>query len=178
MPALLEFQTHADERVDIAGTPDRDAKHFHRAGLYDYNCPTGVLMVQVDATYTSGLKCKAVHEPSGTVLITAAPKDNMGDGSSFSPTDLVATALGTCMLTTMAIVAERHGIDLSDSTVRVVKEMSTTPPRRIAKLSVEIHVAKKVNPEHRPRLEAAAMACPVHKTISHETQMPITFKWT
>ena len=133
-------------------------------------------MVQIDATYLPGLKCQAVHEPSGTVLITAAPKDNMGDGSSFSPTDLLATALGTCMLTTMAIVAERHGIDLTDSTVRVLKEMSPMP-RRVAKLTVDIHIIKHIAPEHRPRLEAAAMACPVHKTIGPETDIPVTFTW-
>ncbi|CAN5609641.1 OsmC family protein [soil metagenome] len=134
-------------------------------------------MVQIDVTYAGKLKCTAVHEPSGTTLVTAAPKDNMGDGSSFSPTDLVATALAACMITTMGIAAAKHEIDLEGTTVRVQKFMSTAPPRRIAKLPVEITVTKFVSPEFRQRLEAAAHTCPVHRTLSTETEMPITFHW-
>jgi putative redox protein len=134
-------------------------------------------MVQIDVTYQGKLKCTAVHEPSGTTLVTAAPKDNMGDGSSFSPTDLVATALATCMITTMGIAAAKHGIDLEGTTVRVQKIMSATPPRRIAKLPVEITVTRFVAPEFRERLEHAAHACPVHRTLSGETEIPVTFQW-
>ncbi len=134
-------------------------------------------MVQIDITYTGKLKCSAVHEPSGTALTTAAPKDNMGDGSSFSPTDLVATALGTCIITTMAIAANKHGFDLEGTTVQVHKEMSKTPPRKIARMPVVVTVHKVVAPEFRERLEAAARACPVHRTIGHETEMPVTIHW-
>ena len=134
-------------------------------------------MVQIDIEYPGQLKCIARHEPSGTTLITVPPKDNMGDGSSFSPTDLMATALGTCIITTMAIAANKHGIDLSGATVRVQKIMSTTPPRRIAKLPVVITITQQIAADMRPRLEAAANACPVHQTISHDTEMPITFHW-
>ncbi len=140
----------------------------------DYN----PAMVQIDIDYTGKLKCVAKHEPSGTILITVPPKDNMGDGSSFSPTDLLATALGTCIITTMAIAATKHGIDLSaGATVQVQKIMSTTPPRRIAKLPVTVTIRQVVPQEFRQRLEIAAQACPVHKTISHETEMPMTFHW-
>ncbi len=134
-------------------------------------------MVQVDIEYNGKLKCTATHGPSGTTLITVPPKDNMGDGSSFSPTDLVATALGTCIITTMAIAANKHGLDLEGTTVQVQKEMSTTPPRRIARLPVIITINKYIAPEFRDRLEAAGRACPVHKTISHDTEMPITYHW-
>jgi putative redox protein len=133
-------------------------------------------MVQIDITYTGNLNCEAVHEPSGTKLTTGAPKDNQGDGLSFSPTDLVATALGTCIVTTMAIAARKHGIELAGTTVRVQKEMSSAP-RRIARLPVEVWVNTRVAPEFRERLEAAGRACPVHKTVDHDTEMPITFHW-
>src|ERR1051325_1699972 len=83
-------------------------------------------MVQIDITYQGQLRCQSTHQPSGTKVLTDAPVDNMGKGESFSPTDMVATALGTCMLTTMGIVAQRKNIDISGSTVSVTKEMVTT----------------------------------------------------
>jgi putative redox protein len=95
-------------------------------------------MVQIDAIYEGKLRCKATHAESGTTLITDAPKDNEGNGESFSPTDLIATAVGTCMLTTMGIVAKRHDIDFTGAKVRVRKEMAAAPNRRIAKLTIEI----------------------------------------
>jgi len=134
-------------------------------------------MVEINIDYDGKLKCTAHHGPSGTTLVTVPPKDNMGDGSSFSPTDLLATALGTCIITTMAIAAQKHGIELTGATVHVEKHMSTTPPRRIAKLPVTVTITQPIALEMRPRLEAAASGCPVHKTISHETEMPITFRW-
>lgn len=135
-------------------------------------------MVQIDIAYTGRLKCTATHEPSGTTLVTVAPKDNMGDGSSFSPTDLLATALGTCVITTMAIAAAKHGIDLAaGATVQVQKIMSTTPPRRIAKLPVIVTINEVVPVELRQRLEHAGHACPVHHTLGSDTEMPITFHW-
>jgi putative redox protein len=137
-----------------------------------YNAP----MVQIDLTYEGNLKTTAVHEPSGAVIKTAAPKDNQGDGSSFSPTDLVATALGSCMLTLMGIAARKHEIDLSGTTVRVLKEMSP-PPRQIAKLTTTINVVKYVDPEFRQRLENAALTCPVHRSLHPDVQKPVTFTW-
>ena len=92
-------------------------------------------MVQINVTYQGGLRCQAVHGPSGTTLVTDAPVDNHGKGESFSPTDLVATALGACIPTVMGIVAEREKIDLTGMRVTVQKEMSAEPPRRIARLA-------------------------------------------
>ena len=89
-------------------------------------------MVEIQISYEGKLCCSATHEPSGAKLFTDAPRDNHGEGQSFSPTDLVATALGTCLLTIMGIVAQKHDIDLSGATVHVTKEMATAPIRRIA----------------------------------------------
>ena len=82
-------------------------------------------MVEITTTYDGQLRCTATHGPSGNTLITDAPKDNMGKGEAFSPTDLVATALATCVLTTMGIVAKRHDLDIAGATARVTKEMVT-----------------------------------------------------
>src|SRR5215469_5824866 len=98
-------------------------------------------MVKIEIAYQGQLHCDAVHGPSGAKLSTDAPKDNHGKGESFSPTDLVATALGTCMLTVMGIVAQRHDISLQGATVSVVKDMATAPARRIGRLTVDIRVS-------------------------------------
>ena len=134
-------------------------------------------MVEITATYEGQLHCNAKHGPSGSTLSTDAPKDNMGRGESFSPTDLVATALGTCMLTTMGIVAQRHNLDMTGATVRVEKHMTASGPRKIARLPVEIRVPKTFSDEDRQRLENAAMTCPVHKSLGHEVDAPVSFRW-
>src|SRR5579862_8805022 len=101
-------------------------------------------MVQIDIEYQGDLRNDAVHQPSGTHLKTDAPKDNMGKGESFSPTDLVATALGTCMMTLMGIAARSMNVNLSGTRVTVQKEMVATPMRRIGKLGVKISVPAKL----------------------------------
>lgn len=127
--------------------------------------------------YQGDLRCEATHGPSGNKLFTDAPVDNHGKGESFSPTDLVATALGSCMMTIMGIVAQRHNLDLRGSTVTVQKEMVQLPVRRIGKLSVQIHVPRDLSPEDRQRLEQAAHACPVCKSLHPDVQTPVTFTW-
>ena len=117
----------------------------------------------------------ARHGPSNATLTTDAPVDNHGKGQSFSPTDLVATALGTCMLTVMGIVAERHGWDLKGTTARVEKSMATDPVRRIGRLDVVITFGKKFTSEQRKTLEQAAMTCPVHKSLHPDVAAPVTF---
>ena len=134
-------------------------------------------MVEIQIVYEGQLHCSATHGPSGTVITTDAPKDNMGKGESFSPTDLVATALGTCIVTTMGIVAQRHGLDISGTKVRVEKHMVTTPIRRIGRLPVEIHVPHELSEEDRRRLENAAVTCPVHKSLHPDVEAPVTFRW-
>ena len=102
--------------------------------------------------YEGGLRCKAIHIKSGTLLSTDAPVDNEGKGESFSPTDLVATALGTCMLTIMGIASRNHDIDIKGTTAEVTKTMASNP-RRISKLEVLIHMANGHSPKERKILE-------------------------
>ena len=134
-------------------------------------------MVTIHMEYEGDLHCRAVHEPSTTALATDAPKDNQGRGESFSPTDLVATALGTCILTTMGIVARNHGLDLAGSTATVEKEMTAIPTRRIGSLATRVHIPRALAEEDRQRLERAAHTCPVHKSLHPDIEMPIDFVW-
>jgi putative redox protein len=101
----------------------------------------------------------------------------MGEGSSFSPTDLVGTALGTCMLTLMGIMAQRLELDLSGTTVRVIKEMAASGVRRIGKLDVEFNIAAQTTAEQRQKLENAAMTCPVHKSLHPDVVVNVKFNW-
>ena len=132
-------------------------------------------MVRIDVTYQGGLRCEATHEPSGQKLVTDAPVDNRGKGESFSPTDLVATALGTCIPTIMGIVAEREKIDLTSLRITVQKEMSAEPPRRIAKLITRIVMPKGLTDQQKAKLEKAAHTCPVHQTLEGKVELPIEF---
>jgi putative redox protein len=140
-------------------------------------CAKGFLMVAIEIAYLGQLRCQAQHMPSGTRLITDAPVDNHGRGESFSPTDLVATALGTCMLTIMGIVAERDGLDLSGTTVTVAKEMVMSPVRRIGRLSVDIHVPAALSEQDQQRLKTAALTCPVHKSLHPDIEAPVTLRF-
>ena len=134
-------------------------------------------MVAIQVEYQGDLHCKAVHGPSGTELNTDAPKDNQGRGESFSPTDLVATALGTCMLTIMGIMARTLEIDIAGTTATVEKEMTAAAPRMIQSLTVNIHVPHAISPENQQKLVRAAHTCPVHKSLHPEVQTPIEFTW-
>ena len=135
-------------------------------------------MVTLTSRYEGGLRCRAVHGPSGTTLVTDAPVDNHGKGESFSPTDLVATALGACMMTIMGIVAERHGLDLAGMTAETEKVMTAAPPRRIASLRTRIVVPLPADHPQRQALEQAAHTCPVHKSLHPEIDAAIEFAWT
>lgn len=132
-------------------------------------------MVEINITYEGDLRCQAVHGPSGQGLFTDAPVDNHGKGQSFSPTDLVATALGTCMATIMGILADREGWDLRGMRIRVVKEMVSQPCRRIGRLRTTIVFPPGLSSSQRDRLEAAARACPVHQSLGEQVEMPLEF---
>jgi len=132
-------------------------------------------MVNIKIIYEGQLHCALTHEPSGAVINTDAPKDNMGRGEAFSPTDLVAAALGSCMLTVMGIAAAKHQIDLKGTTAQISKEMITAPIRRIGSISVIVNMAPGIPFEKRPVLEAAAQSCPVHKSLHPDVQTPIQF---
>jgi putative redox protein len=135
------------------------------------------MSVRIDVAYQGELRCAATHAPSGETLVTDAPVDNHGKGESCSPTDLVATALGSCMLTLMGIFAARHGLELRGASVTVVKEMTATPPRQIARLTSEIRVPLPADHPHRAALERAALTCPVHASLREEIAKPVTFIW-
>ena len=134
-------------------------------------------MVEINIDYQGDLHCRAVHGPSGTVLETDAPVDNNGRGESFSPTDLVATALGVCMATVMGIVAKRKEIALEGMKVAVKKHMSTDTPRRIAKLEVDIHVPLPAEHPERKLLEATGNGCPVHQSLHPDVVQEIRWHW-
>ena len=133
-------------------------------------------MVKLTSTYEGGLRCRASHGPSGTKLVTDAPVDNHGKGESFSPTDLVATALSTCMLTIMGIVADRHGWDLQGCRAEVEKTMTSDAPRRIAQLTVWVTLPAGLEPQQRALLQRAAETCPVK--LSLEGCVPMELHWS
>ena len=137
-------------------------------------------MVSIHAVYEGQLRCVATHGPSSNQLTTDAPVDNRGKGESFSPTDLVATALGTCMVTVMGIAADEHGWDVEGLTVDVEKFMIADPKRRIRKLEVVIRMPgdpERWSDEQRAELEKAALSCPVHGSLHPDTEVPVTFHW-
>jgi len=134
-------------------------------------------MVTIRMLYTGDLSTEATHGPSSKTLTTDAPVDNQGKGASFSPTDLVATALGTCMLTTMGIVAKRHGWAIEGSTATVEKHMVADPERRIGMLTVELRIPGNFGEKERTILERTALTCPVHKSLSPKVEIPIRFQW-
>ena len=134
-------------------------------------------MVQIDIVYEGGLRTRATHGPSGQTLVTDAPVDNNGKGEAFSPTDLVATATGTCMLTIMGMVAERHGWPFVGARASVVKKMVADPARRIGVLEIVIVVPGDWTEEQRRTLERAALGCPVHETLKGKVELPIRFDW-
>ena len=132
-------------------------------------------MVKINIVYEGSLHCRLTHEPSGNVIATDAPKDNNGKGEAFSPTDLVAAALGSCMMTVMGIAASRHNIELKGTTVDVTKEMVVEPVRRIGTIAVTLRMAPGIPADKRKMLEAAAHACPVHKSLHPDVKTPVEF---
>jgi putative redox protein len=139
------------------------------------------MAVDVDLVYEGGLHCRAVHRPSGAVLTTDAPLDNHGQGATFSPTDLVATALGACLGTIMALAAERNHLDLAGMRIHVQKHMTATGLLRIAKLEAAITVpaaaAARLDAAGRRRLERAAEACPVRQSLLEAIEVAVRFEW-
>src|ERR1700747_1650656 len=134
-------------------------------------------MVQVSVKYTGDLHCDATRGPSRAKIATDAPSDNKGKGEAFSPTDLVATALATCISTTMGIKAEDLGVNLRGMTVSVQKEMSNDPPRRTGAVPSECDIPLPPDHPQRELLEQTALNCPVHKSLPLEIRRPTKFFW-
>ena len=129
------------------------------------------------ARYAGHLRTEATHTASANVIQTDAPVDNHGRGEAFSPTDLVSTALGSCMMTVMGIVAERHGWDLVGSTFAVLKHMSTEPPRRIAQIDVTFRLPASLSPSDRTLLERSAHTCPVTLSLHPDVKQNVVFEY-
>ena len=126
--------------------------------------------------YKNNLRTQATHIASGQVILTDAPIDNNGKGEAFSPTDLVATALASCMITIIAIAAEKNNIDVSKTSANVKKIMGVNP-RTISDIVIEIKMSKDLAQKDRIRLQKAALACPVHKSLHPDMRKEITFTY-
>jgi uncharacterized OsmC-like protein len=134
-------------------------------------------MVNFTGEYQGELHCTAVHAPSGSKLATDAPKDNQGRGEAFSPTDLVATGFATCIATTMAIVARKHGVDIAGIRFEATKEMSADAPRRISRLTAHFWLPAAARQVPAGVLEKAANGCPVHQSLAASVEKVIEFHW-
>ena len=132
-------------------------------------------MLDTVISYEGGLRCRAEHAGSGMVVLTDAPKDNHGQGEGFSPSEMLSISLGSCILSTMGIAARSMNTDITGATASVAKEMADGP-RRIARISVRVHVPGNFDDRQRTKLEAAAHACPVHNVLGIDA--PITIDWT
>jgi putative redox protein len=135
------------------------------------------MSVKVEVVYLGDLHTEATHGPSGAKLETDAPVDNCGKGELFSPTDLVGTALGTCVLTILGIYAQKHGLEVRGATASVEKEMTAVPVRRIARLVTEMRIPLPADSPHRDAIERAIRSCPVHASLHAEMDKPIHFLW-
>ena len=134
-------------------------------------------MVEIQLTYEGDLHCSARHTPSGNTLVTDAPVDNNGRGEAFSPTDLVATALASCMATVIGIKAQQKQLDVTGMKVSVEKHMSEDSPRRIVRLPITIEIPLPPDHPERKLLEATALGCPVHHSVHPDIDKPVTFVW-
>ncbi len=134
-------------------------------------------MVEMKLVYEGGLHTTAVHGPSHAKIETDAPVDNRGKGEAFSPTDLLATSLGSCMLTTMAIVGDREGWALEGARARVEKHMEVEPRRRVARVVVDLDLPSGLPAGARMSLEETARGCPVAASLHPETTIDLSLHW-
>ena len=134
-------------------------------------------MVEIKLAYEGNLHCSAVHTPSGNTLTTDAPVDNNGLGQAFSPTDLLATALGSCLATVIGIVAKRKDIAVEGMNVTVRKFMSDDQPRRVKRLELDMEMPLPGSHPDRKLLESAARGCPVHHSIHPDIEVEMIWLW-
>ena len=133
-------------------------------------------MTKMKVHYRKGNGAEIVHE-SGAKLMTAPPQDVGGKGDAFSPTDLMAASLGSCMLTLMGMAAEKVAFDLTGTTVEVEKVMVVDPMRRIGKIVLRFRIPHVANEMVREKLEKAAVQCPVHYSLHPNVKQEIDFLW-
>lgn len=135
------------------------------------------MSVEIDIVYEGNLRCVATHGPSKQTMATDAPVDNGGRGDAFSPTDLVAAGVGTCVITVMGLVAQRSGLDISGARVHVAKEMVAQPVRRIGTIRVTITLppGAQLSEAARTKLERAAYLCPAKQSLHPDVHVAIEF---
>lgn len=134
-------------------------------------------MATITTVYKGGLRTEATHVQSGNIIITDAPVDNQGRGEAFSPTDLLAGALGSCMLTIMGIAANNHGFDIDGTKIEVLKVMGANP-RKVAEVHVTFNMPSNNYDDHtRKIIEKAAHTCPVALSLHPDLKQIITFNW-
>lgn len=133
-------------------------------------------MTTSNITYVGDLRTVCIHLQSGTQILTDAPTDNHGKGEAFSPTDLVATALGSCMVSIMGIKSKDLNVDLKDSTVSITKIMQSEP-RKIAKIEVILNMSIETSEKNKTILERAAMTCPVLLSLHPDIEKDVVFNW-
>ena len=135
------------------------------------------MSIKISCDYLGDLRVRAVHSSSGAEIITDAPVDNQGQGRSFSPTDLAAASMATCIITIIGIQAKSIPLDVSGLKVEIEKHMTKTPPRRIAQLDVKMFMPAGISEELRPRLIRAAEACPVKQSFRDDTIINLQWFW-
>lgn len=133
-------------------------------------------MATSNITYVGDLRTVCIHLQSGNQILTDAPTDNHGKGEAFSPTDLVATALGSCMVSIMGIKSKDLNVDLKDSTVSITKIMQAEP-RKISKIEVILNMAIETSEKNKTILERAAMTCPILLSLHPDIEKDVVFNW-
>ncbi|WP_461449693.1 OsmC family protein [Mucilaginibacter sp.] len=133
-------------------------------------------MATIETTYLGDLRTEATHLQSGTKILTDAPSDNQGKGEAFSPTDLLAESLAGCILTTMAIAARTHNINMDGAKAEVTKVMVPNP-RRVGEIIVNIKFPEEYSDKEKKILELAAHGCPVHLSLHPDLKKTIDFGW-
>ncbi len=137
------------------------------------------MSVEMEVTYEGNLNCKAKHLDSSSIIETSAPLDNEGNGATFSPTDLVGAALGSCILTIMGILAKRAKIDIEGTKVHVKKDMAATPSRMIGNIQMTIKFPEgiEVSEKDRKKLEKSVELCPVKQSLHPDVKIETEFLW-
>lgn len=135
------------------------------------------MSVTIKTKYLGGLRTESTHLKSGNALITDAPIDNNGKGEAFSPTDLLATSLATCMITVMGINANKHGLNIDGIDCNVTKIMSASP-RLVCEIVIELNfAANNFSEEQKQMLRDAAYSCPVALSLSADLKKSVTFNF-
>ncbi len=133
-------------------------------------------MATIETVYQGTLRTQATHIQSGTEILTDAPVDNQGKGEAFSPTDLLAASLGSCMLTIMGITAREHHINIENTTCAITKIMAANP-RRVGEIGVELNFPENYSDKQQKILERAALTCPVYLSLHPDIKKSVNFNW-